>query len=218
MKFTRQQAYENIVAKLTKNGEKLDLPERSINEQLDTLIKVGANEETELEDFVKSFLPLFVTANANVRNDVSAGINKYKEDHPAPDTKKDDKDKKGGKDKPTDNESALEKRLAELEGRIAEQDRVSKISGIKKQLKDSLKEKGVKDEDWISSMLDVAAINEECDVVKQSETLLGLYNKFVASVDPSRVPKGNPGGQGGQNSLEEKIKAAADYAKGNLAN
>ena len=111
MKFTKEDAYKDLVSKMTARGEKLDLSERSINEQLDTLMPMVANDETELSDFVEKTLPLFKTANANIRNDVSVGINKYKTEHPITDQKptaSPTEDKEGSK-------SEFEKRIEALE-------------------------------------------------------------------------------------------------------
>ena len=212
MKFTKQQACENIVAKLTPNGETLSLSERSINDQLETLIPLLANEETELEAFITSCFPVFKTANANVNNDVSSGINKYKAEHPEPTPAP----APTIQQQPTGSPE-MEQRMAELERRLAEQDKATKISSLKSQLKDSLKSKGVKSEKWIDTMLGQVSIDENCDVAKKTESLVGLYNEFVASVDPSTVPLGNPGGGGGnKNSIKNAVAAAAELAKSSL--
>ena len=44
MKFTKDEAYKELVAKMTAKGEKLNLSERSVNEQLETLISFISNE------------------------------------------------------------------------------------------------------------------------------------------------------------------------------
>ena len=82
MKFTKDDARKELSAQMTAKGEKLNLSERSLNEQLDTLIPLVANEEMELAEFVSKVLPVFKTADANVRNDVSVGIQDYKKQNP----------------------------------------------------------------------------------------------------------------------------------------
>ena len=52
MKFTKDEAYKDLVAKMTAKGEKLNLSDRSINEQLETLMTLIANDETELNDLL----------------------------------------------------------------------------------------------------------------------------------------------------------------------
>lgn len=204
MKFTKQQAYENIVAQLTPNGETLSLSERSINEQLETLIPLLANEETELEDFVKNCLPIFKTANANVNNDVSSGINKYKEEHPV---------RKPPVVVPkNEGNSDLEQKLAEMERRMNEMESQKKISSIKDNIKKILNEKGVKDGSWIDSMLSEVHIADDCDIEKKSQSILKLYNKTIASVDPSNTP-GGAGGGDDMAAIDKVIKEAGELAK-----
>ena len=71
MKFTKEDAYKELVRIMTEKGEKLNLSERSINEHLDNLMPLLANDETELNAFVQQILPLMKTADANIRHDVS---------------------------------------------------------------------------------------------------------------------------------------------------
>ena len=103
MKFTKDDARKELSTRMTTKGEKLNLSERSLNEQLDTLIPLLANDETELSEFVEKVLPIFKTADANVRNDVSAGIKDYEA--------KKNEENGGSNGKSTEAENALEKRL-----------------------------------------------------------------------------------------------------------
>ena len=80
MKFTKEDARKELMSKIPNKGQTLQLSERSINEMLETLMPLVANDETELSDFVDRVLPTFKTADGNVRHEVSAGINKYKEE------------------------------------------------------------------------------------------------------------------------------------------
>ena len=52
MKFTKDDVRKELSTQIVAKGETLSLSERSINEQLDTLMSLLANDETELEDFV----------------------------------------------------------------------------------------------------------------------------------------------------------------------
>lgn len=53
-KFTKEQALEELKKQIGGKGEKLNLSERSINEQLDTLMPLLAKEDTELSDFINT--------------------------------------------------------------------------------------------------------------------------------------------------------------------
>ena len=161
MKFTKDEAYKDLVAKMTAKGEKLNLSDRSINEQLETLIALLANDETELNDFVEKTLPLFKTADANVRNDVSVGINKYKEDNPIPKT-----EPNPAPANPQNNnaDSELLKRLETMEKELADSKREKQQADIRKNIISALKEKGVKDEEWVNDLLSEITIADEFDM------------------------------------------------------
>ena len=93
MKFTKDDACKHLTGKFSEKGQTLYISERSINEMLDTLMPLVANDETELEDFVTNVLPAFTTANMNIKNDVSVGIKDYKEKNPVkPVVKKEEED------------------------------------------------------------------------------------------------------------------------------
>lgn len=202
MKFTKDDARKELSAQMTTKGEKLNLSERSLNEQLDALIPLVANEEMELADFVSKVLPIFKTADANVRNDVSAGINDYKKQNPQQngnDTKKVE---------PTLTDNPLEKRLADLEAKLAKAESDAKVSSIKTDIAAKLKEKGVKNEEWTKSLLNEVSISEDVDVDAKVDSLLGIYNQMMAQANPNVTPAqagaGNP-----NKDLEEAVKEAA---------
>lgn len=208
MKFTKEEAYKDLVSKMTARGEKLDLSERSINEQLDTLMPMVANDETELSDFVEKTLPLFKTANANIRNDVSVGINKYKTEHPVADPKptvSPTEDKEGSK-------SEFEKRIEALELELAIAKREKQLTDIRKSIIGKLKDKGVKNEEWVNSLLSEVSITDDFDVDAKVESYLNLYNKSQAQTTRNATPEGATGGKG-DNYVKDIIKQASELAK-----
>lgn len=218
MKFTTKQACENIVAKLTPNGETLSLSERSITEQLETLIKSGVvSDEMELDTFVEKFFPLFKTSNANVNNDVSNGIKKFKDEHP-------NTDKKNGDPKGNKQETGLEEKFRRLEEKFnlmvekdSEREKKQKGIELKKQICHKVKELGVENEDWINSIAEKIDFKEDCDIDSESKSLVELYNKSVSYIDPDDSTPLNPTrGSGGQKRLREKINAVAEYTKSNF--
>ena len=208
MKFTKEDAYKDLVSKMTARGEKLDLSERSINEQLDTLMPMVANDETELSDFVEKTLPLFKTANANIRNDVSVGINKYKTEHPIADPKptaSPTEGKEGSK-------SEFEKRIEALELELATAKREKQMTDIRKSIIGKLKDKGVKNEEWVNSLLSEVSITDDFDVDAKVESYLNLYNKSQAQTTRNATPEGATGGKG-DNYVKDIIKQASELAK-----
>lgn len=208
MKFTKEEAYKDLVAAMTAKGEKLNLSERSFNEQLDKLIPLVANDETELKDFIASVLPLFKTADANVRNDVSVGINEYKKQNPATVEQHQVEEKK--EDNKEFNE--LLSRFNALETKMKETEAKENASKVRAQVIAKVKEKGVKDTEWISSLLNDVAITEDFDVDAKAEGYVKIYNKMMADFDPSATSGSSVGGKG-KNTVQDVIKAAADKQK-----
>lgn len=204
MKFTKEDAHKELVSMMTARGEALNLSTRSFNEQLEKLIPLVANEDTELNDFVEKVLPFFKTADANVRNDVSVGISEYKKNNPIVTPKEEGK-------KPVMDEETLN-RIAALEAKLKESESKERTAKVKKEVADKLKEKGVKNTEWIEGLLSDVVITEEFDVEARAESYLNLYNKMQSAVDPNITPKGGQGGKGG-NTYLDAIKKASEKAK-----
>ena len=99
MKFTNEQLAEALKAKLTPNGKKLAMSERTLKANVERLYKrlEKSENDDELDDVVMEYLPDFQEIDGNVRKDNSDFVNTWKKEHPDP--KPDDKD---DKDKPDD--------------------------------------------------------------------------------------------------------------------
>lgn len=209
MKFTKENAYKELVAKMTAKGEKLNLSERSINEQLEKLIPLIANDETELVDFIEKSLPFFKTADANVRNDVSVGIKDYIDKNPKVEEPKpqEPKSQEGNEEM-----RKILERLEGLEKRNSELETAELIKQKKNEIKSYLKDKGVKNEDWISEMLEQISISKDTEVQSKGDSLLGMYNKLYAGVEEFVLP-GQAGGNVNDERLKDAISKAGQYAK-----
>lgn len=211
MKFTIEDVCKELAKKLTANGEKLNLSERSIREQAETLTALLANDETEIADFVEKILPLMKTANNNIRNDVSAGIKEYKEKNPSTTTQakttqepvKDDKEP-----------SELEKRLIELEKRLAAADKKSLIENRKNEIISKMKEKGIKDVSWVGTFLDEVNLDgDDFDATAKAEKYITMFNKKEATVSPDITPNSANGSKDAEKRIKDKIKAAKALAE-----
>lgn len=199
MKFTKEQAFEHIKSLLTNNGKThLSMSERSINEQLDTLMPLIANDETELTDFVDKVKASFVTMNNNAKNDVTTFVNDWKKNHP-------DVTPPQPEPKPKEGESETEKKLRErleaLERESENNKRNATISEKKSSLLAKLKEKGIKNKEWCEGMVSEIAIDENLDVEAKANSILALYNKLTASSGGHATPRNADGG-GGNNPHE----------------
>lgn len=211
MKFTTEDACKELTSKIPTNGEKLHLSDRSIKEQVESLLPLITSEDTELTDFVDKVLPIMRTANANVRNDVSVGIRDYKEKNPAQPPKKDDVTPP--KENDDDVTSKLLKRIEDLEKRNAENERKETLSSRRKTIADKLVEKGCKDKDWIKDFLEEVSLDgEDFDVDARVEKYIKVYNKSEAKFNPDTTPK-QTGGNVEDKVLKNTIDGAAAYAK-----
>lgn len=211
MKFTKEEARKDLVAKLTAKGEKLNLSERSINEQLDTLMPLIANEETELADFIDKVTPLFKTADANVRNDVSVGIADFKKSY-KPEEKKEEVKPEEKKAETDEVYAKLLKRLDDLENESKANKAKETVNGLKQSFIAKVKEKGVKDDEWLNFYLETAVIDENFDVDAKAEACLKFYNKSKAGIKPDVTPE-KGGGKSDDKYLNDVIAAASASAK-----
>ena len=207
MKFTKEEANKELVAKMTAKGEKLNLSQRSMNEQVEHLYTLIANEEMELADFVEKVLPFVKTSDANVRNDVSQGIKDYKSQNPIVEPKKEPIVE------PNNPNKELLERLEALEKKNRENELKLHNQNIKSNLSTKMKELGIKNTKWIDMMLENVAITEDFDVDTNATKYLELYNTMQADVDPSVTPNSTQGGK--QDYTTNAIKAAAAMAKAN---
>lgn len=210
MKFTREQANKELVAKMTANGEKLSVSDRTINEHLDTLMPL-MGEEMELQDFVEKCLPLFKSTDANVRNDVSVGIREYKAANPVVEPQK---TSQGPTVQRSGEYADLLKRIEELENEKARASKEKKVGTIKEEIVSKLKSKGVKDDEWINALLSEVTVTEDFQVDAKVESYLGLYNKQNAMIDPIQTPVIPKGGK--NQLLDDALAEAESYAKNML--
>lgn len=184
------------------------MSERSINEQLETLMPLLANDETELADFVSNVLPVFKTADANVRANVSAQVKEYKEKNQisksAPTQVAEKKD---------DPNAELLKRIEELERRNAVNEKKATLANRRNEVATKLNEKGCKDNEWIESLLEEVSLDgDEFDAEARAEKYIKMYNKGNAKA-PKNVTPQNPKGDSGSAYLNEILKKAGDKNK-----
>lgn len=212
MKFTQTDAAKKISGILTRGGKDQQLSDRTIAENIDSLMKALVNDETELDDFIKQVEPMFKTWQANAKKDNSDFINKWNEEHTTGDP---DPDSQGKGENPE--MKALMERIAANEAELATLKREREESAIKASIEQKrkdiiakLKEKGVKDDEWLNEFLSEVNITAELDVESKSESWLKLYNKVKAN-GGSAVPPPNPNGGGGGDL--DSLKAASELAK-----
>jgi hypothetical protein len=210
MKFTKEDACKDLMSKIPTKGETLQLSERSINEQLETLMPLLANDETELADFVASVLPVFKTADANVRANVSAQVKEYKEKNPIQEPPKKQEPSK----KEDDEVAKLLERIDALEKKNADNEKAKTLAQRRSDITAIMKEKGVKDGEWINDFLEAVSLDgDDFDAATRAESYVKIYNKTKSKVNKNLSPEESEGGGGDDaKRIKSKIEAAKAYA------
>lgn len=207
MKFTKEDACKDLMSKIPTKGETLQLSERSINEQLETLMPLLANDETELDAFVTSVLPIFKTADANIRANVSAQVKDYKEKNPITPPKKEE-------EKKDDKYEALLARLEAMETAHKEEETKKKVKSLREDFIAKAKEKGVKNESWLKDYAEEITIGEDFDVEAKADSCLKFYNKFKSKMNADVSPEDGGGdNHDASKYLKEVIKRAGEKVK-----
>lgn len=78
MKFTKENALEQIKLQLGQTPDKQVASDRTLSETIDNLLPIVANDEMELADFVTKVMPAMKSVNLNVKNDVSTQVKEFK--------------------------------------------------------------------------------------------------------------------------------------------
>lgn len=212
MKFTKEDACKDLMSKIPTKGETLQLSERSINEQLETLMPLLANDETELDAFVTSVLPIFKTADANIRANVSAQVKDYKEKHPITPSKKEEE--KEEEEKKDDKYEALLARLEAMETAHKEEETKKKVKSLREDFIAKAKEKGVKNESWLKDYAEEITIGEDFDVEAKADSCLKFYNKFKSKMNTDVSPEDGGGdNHDASKYLKDVIKRAGEKVK-----
>lgn len=187
--ITKEDVRKELVSRLTATGETLQVSDRTIDEQLETLIPLIATEGMEVAEFVDKTFGVFKTTDTNVRdgkskvakeqleeiNRLKAEIEKIKT--PPVDVK------------PKADDPVMQK-LAELEAKFASAEREKSISETKKQLASKLRET-VKNDKWIEKEVARLQIGDNFDLESGVSDLLESYNIAVSSIDSGVTPRGS---------------------------
>lgn len=218
MKFTKEEACKHITSKFSETGQTRYISERSINEILDTLMPLLANDETELDSFVTSVLPAIKSADMNIKNDISVGIKDYKEKNPIAPPKKEEEAKKE-EEKKDDKYEALLARLEAMETAHKEEETKKKVKSLREDFIAKAKEKGVKNENWLKDYAEEITIGENFDVEAKADSCLKFYNKFKSKMNTDISPEDGGGdNHDASKYLKEVIARAGKKAESERLN
>lgn len=206
MKFTKEEAFEKLKGILTNNGKKdLQMSERSVNEQLEVLMPLIANDEMGLDDFIGKVKASFEVMNSNAKKDNSDFIKEWEKNHPVTEPPKNDPPKNN---EPNDAMAALLKRIDELEKKNAERDKEVVLAQKRKDLLKAMKDKGIKDENWSKSFIEEISITEDFDVDTKADAYLKIYNKSQAGQTGNGSTPFGSSSNGGDPNKKDPLAAA----------
>lgn len=211
MKFTKEQAVEEITAKITDKDKDLDLA-RTIDECVENGLKiVGDNGEMELKDFVAFVLPFVATA-AGLAHKNAVTATKTLQEKIAELEKKDPAKTDPKKDhEPNSEMKAMLDRIEALEKNKAENEKAVKIATKRSALKTKMAE-SIKDNDWIDAYLAEINVTEDTDVEAKAKDYIAFYNK-TQSKGGRTTPKQTGGDDDGVDSNVKSVVAAAAQIK-----
>ena len=215
MKFTKEEAYEELVKRMTAKGEKLNLTERTLKRQLETLVKFVANDEMELDAFVNEVLPDVKELDGQYRKDNSDFVNEWKKNHPEPNQDDIKNNNNGGDkgDKKDDDQMAKMMAIIEkLQKESEDNKRNATLKNKRSELLEVMGKKGIKDKEWCDGLIDEITISEDMDVEAKADSLLKLYNKSKANTGGNTPPLGSSGG-GTQNTASRFDYIKKDYER-----
>ena len=200
MKFTLEEGYNGIVAKIKEKEANPLLNERGIKDLLqdDIDFMTEHNIEVELETYIEKKLKKFQSIDGNIRKVNSTTINKAIEDalndYKAKNTPLKKKVQKKGDDDPIKDDEALEALRVELSEQIKSLQDKNSAYELEKSIQNKrglilakFKEKGIEDKDWIESIFDIAEVKDNTDVDAYVEKGLKLNNSDTMPLN--KTPK-----------------------------
>lgn len=193
MKFTKEQFSEALKAKLTTNGKKLAMSERTFKSNVERIYKrleKVNDEELEINAAIDDYLPDFEDIEGNMRKDNADFIKKWNEEHHVDPKPTGPKPKVDGEE--TEIEK-LQKQVQALVDREKANTTARTIAEKKSAILSKLKDEKVTDDKWLNGQLEIIAIDEDTDVESVSQKLLDIYNINHSKTDPSITP-GSAGG------------------------
>lgn len=205
MKFTEEQAVEALRAELTNKGRKtLHMTEQTLVGQTAFLMKVLANDDTGLPDFVATAIESLNLIEGGHRKKDSDFAKQLKNENP----EKNIETPPTGPKEENPEMKALMERIAALEKDKQENEQRVSIANKRKEISDIMKSKGVTDDEWLNDFLSEVNITADMDVEAKTAKWLKVYNKSKAS-GGNPVPPANPQGGGAINDAWKQSIAAA---------
>lgn len=196
MKFTKEQAIQDLIAKFKVKDKDLNL-DRTITQNVENVLRiVGETYEGELNDFTALVEPNVDVALGLLRHEVSSTAKSLQDkikELEAQLNKKDPEPKQPKNEDEKTYNDLLEK-LTALEAKIQTAETEKTLTDKKNALVAKIGE-SVKDKEWIDTILAKTSITAELDVEKEAKDYVEMYNKTHARRGGGFTPK-SPDGNG----------------------
>lgn len=206
MKFTEDEAYNELVAELKKKEANPLINERGIRDLIKDDESLLGDSEMELSEYVAKRINIIKSLDGNIRKVATTQIDEYKK-------LKEEEDKKS-KSNSTDPQNAepaaagdgvlkaLQESLAEIKNELEQSKRQATIANKTSTLKSEMKKAGVTDDKWIDAILSKVNIDKDFNAEEEAKSYLELYNLQRASFDDYTQP-----GTSGSKSEDEFFEA-----------
>ena len=195
MKFTEEQAYNELVAELKKKEANPLINKRGIQDIINDDFLLLGESEIELSDYVAKRINSVKSLDGNIRKVAKTQIEDFKkalETNGIP--------PKNGDVKVDDVTKALQEKLSAIEEKLAQAEKKTLLSEKRKSLKSEMETLGIKDKDWIGDLLSIVTITENTDVKQDAEKYLKMYNKQKSVIRNVQTP-----GTTGQGNVEKTM-------------
>ena len=212
MNFTKEEAYNELVAKLKTIEANPLINERAIEAIISDDFELFKDVEMELDKYTTAKLNSLKSADGVLRKIASENISEYEKANPK--TNPTITEGEGSETNP-EPDSEIGKLTALVQTLVAEREESKKLASIsqkKIELKNKMAELGIKDEGWANDRITEISDTEDIDVDGKANVYLHSYNKHKATYSANATPDGTSSNNGGSDysELDEMAKRQAE--------
>lgn len=194
MNFTTEQLAEALKAKMTANGKKLAISDRTIKAQAERIYRRldKAQDNSTLDAVVEEYLPDFEEIDANTRNTNSQFVKQWETEH-AEKNKNNSNVEKTAPNNPDDKIDSLYKAIQEMKAEREAEKAQQQIRKTRGDIRNALSKKGIRDDKWLDAYMRKLHVNSDTNVEAETNEALDFYNLSHTPATNDTTP-GNAGG------------------------
>lgn len=187
MKFTEEEAYNELVAELKKKEANPLINKRGIQDIIKDDFLLLGESEIELSDYVAKRINSVKSVDGNIRKVAKTTIEDYKKTleqelkvEPSAEPKANE---------PNDALKAMQEQLAAMQAKFEQAEKQNVLASKTKNLKAKMEELGIKDKEWTNDFLSEVNIDGIEDIEAKAQSYLKIYNKQRANIDETFTPQ-----------------------------